>query len=227
VTTRKLNTRFAVASSIATAAMIATAAEAAGAELIAYWHFNDYPSFSVPPNPTPADVGSGLIYWYWDGPIEVQGVGTDVNALPGYPGGQAVVQGSFTGEGTVIMDFVISMTGLQNLVASYATMGSEESWTLHTWHWSVDGENFTEFESAATQVNWVWQLVEIDFSSVAALNNASEVTLRLAMEDAGTSAGFTWVDNIQLNGALLPSPGVLALLGIAGSFGRARRRRTQ
>jgi hypothetical protein len=118
------------------------------------------------------------------------------------------------------------MAGMQDLVASYATMGSEASWTSHRWYWSLDGENFTEYETATTHVNWEWQLVEIDFSSVAALNNASDVTLRLVMADASSGVGFTWVDNIQMNAAILPAPGVLALLGIAGVLGRTRRRDT-
>lgn len=206
-------------------ATIGMGVENANAELIAYWHFNNLPSLTIPPNPTSADVGSGTIQWYTQGgPTEVQGLGTNLNALPGYVGPQAVVVGSFTGASRMI-DFNISMTGLQDLVVSYATMGTGESWKTHTWQWSTDGQNFTEFSSATAHVNAAWQLIVMDFSSVAALDNASQVTLRLVLNDADPTFGFTWVDNIQMNAMSIPAPGALALLGMAGLIGQTRRRR--
>lgn len=215
-----------IAGLVVSTAVIGTGAETASAELIAYWHFNNYPGLSVPPNPTPADVGSGSIRWYPEGgPIEVQGLGTNLNALPGYEGTQAVVLGAFFGTSRMV-DFDISMADMKDLTVSYATMGTPLSWKSHRWQWSLDGVNFTEAASATVNVNQAWQRITIDFSSVAALTNAAQVTLRLVLDDAVIdNVGFTWVDNFQMHGTLIPAPGVLALLGIAGMMGQTRRRR--
>jgi hypothetical protein len=64
----------------------------------------------------------------------------------------------------------------------------------------------------------------------AAANNAAEVVVRIrALVDSVNSTGSyqaggtARVDNIMINGTLVPAPGAAALVGLAGLIARRRR----
>lgn len=59
--------------------------------------------------------------------------------------------------------------------------------------------------------------------SVAAADNRSEVTFRFRSLVTAAATGSNRIDNVLINGNLIPAPGAIALLGVAALVGRRRR----
>jgi MYXO-CTERM domain-containing protein len=60
-------------------------------------------------------------------------------------------------------------------------------------------------------------------TSLAGAENASSVIVRFRSLVAGASTGSNRIDNVFINGNAVPTPGAVALLGLAGLVGRRRR----
>jgi hypothetical protein len=61
-------------------------------------------------------------------------------------------------------------------------------------------------------------------SAAAAAANQADVIFRLTCDAAPSSTGGTnRIDNVFIEGTVIPAPGALALLGLAGLAGRRRR----
>jgi len=55
--------------------------------------------------------------------------------------------------------------------------------------------------------------------------NASELLVRFRSTVGGASTGSNRIDNVSISGDLIPAPGAIALLAVAGLTGGTRRRR--
>lgn len=203
---------------------------AAQADLLAYWNFNTFdPGTDTVIN---ADAGSGTVDLSgWGGGVQ-NFAGTTENALFGdesgaslsLQGGDNLGGGVFAGNGTWI-DVNISMSNYQDLIVSFATRGTGTGFDTGTWSWSTDGTSFTTVPGVNTaSQSSSWSVPVVDFSSFAALNDAANVTLRYTLDGASSSSGNNRIDNLQVNATLIPAPGALALLGVAGLIGVRRRR---
>lgn len=212
---KKFATIAAVASSLAFAA-------AAQADLVAYWNFNDIDTGA---DTFAADAGSGTVdVSAFGGNVQNFG-GTEENALFGdEAGGSLSLQGGAdqAGNGTWI-DIIVSTSGLQDVVLSYAGRGTGTGFNNNQVSYSTDGQSFTDFGDAYDSTHSSFELYEFDFGS--ALDDASEVTLRITFDGSTSSAGNNRIDNLQVNASVIPAPGALALLGVAGVIAGGRRRR--
>lgn len=211
------------------AAVVGAAAFAmnANADLVACWNFNSYAGGS---SSIAADQGSGTLNLsMWGGPLASTS-GTTMNAMPGDPAGNALQLQRGNpgpgGNGTPI-EFVFSMSGFQDLTVSFATVivgNFAHAFTTGSWEWSIDGISFNAIAGNTAATSMSWEMHTVDLSSIAALNDATTVTLRYTLDGAGHQNGRVALDNVQLNASLIPAPGALALLGVAAFVGVRRRR---
>ncbi len=79
------------------------------------------------------------------------------------------------------------------------------------------GTNTTSWNATTYQVAF-------DMSMAAAgANNSSSVLFRFSSKVTAAAAGTSRIDNIVVSGNMVPAPGALALLGVAGLLSRRRR----
>lgn len=143
--------------------------------------------------------------------------------------------------------FALSTVGYDNLLITWDQRHSNTSSRFAQFQYSLDGSNFTSAGLAgnglfeATLGGDVWYNSRtVDLSSiVGAANNANFAFRVVAVFDpalgnaysASTAASSyaatgTWrFDMVTVNGTLIPAPGALALLAMAGMIGTRRSRR--
>lgn len=209
------------------ASSLAFASAATADTLIAYWNFNDFDTSDAN---IAADAGSGnLNMTGWGGPVQSFAGSTENALFDDEAGGSLSLQGGsptdgiFPGNNTFI-DFEISMAGFQDLEISYWTRRTGTGFDSNQWSYSINGVDFIDFgpeidpdSSTAGEV--------IVMPTLTGANDAASVTLRYTLDGATSNSGNNRIDNVQINATLIPAPGALALLGLAGAIGTTRRRR--
>jgi hypothetical protein len=215
-----------VALSAFTAAVVTASANA---ELVSYWNFN---SMVAAPNTATvinADQGAGTIYAdgtngssIWTSTVTNPQItsfaGSTLNALGADVAGQALALANSSANGFSLV-FAFSMTGFTDLTVSYATRGTSTGFNSQAWAWSTDGSTFTDFQTV-TGTN-VTTFFTTTLNALNALDNASTAFLRVTFTGASSATGNNRMDNVQFNA--VPTPGAIALLGLAGLAGRRRR----
>jgi hypothetical protein len=183
-------------------------AKDAGADLIAYWHFNTYDGDATT---IAADVGVGTITitGFSAGDLD-NFLGTTVNAIPPTPAGTSLSLKNDANNGD-FLTVSFSMTGLRDLVLTYATQRSSTGFNSNQWAYSTNNVTFTNFGSPVVPPS-SFGLVTLDLSSVSSLNNATTVFLRYTFNGATSSSGNNRIDNVQLNAQAIPEPRASTLL---------------
>lgn len=97
--------------------------------------------------------------------------------------------------------FKISTTGYQGLALSYDTRGTNTGFTTHVWSYSTDGTNFTTQSTIDGRTNTTFSNQTVDFSSIIALNNQSNVYIKLTVSGA-TGTGNNRLDNINFTASV-------------------------
>ncbi|MSR69972.1 MAG: hypothetical protein EXS17_06475 [Phycisphaerales bacterium] len=131
-------------------------------------------------------------------------------ATTGYEGVSISWDQTRSSTGPSTFELVMSTNGgssWSTLVASYAVVqaGAAGSNTLS---WSPTGAYQTAFTTTA---------------SAAGAANAGNVIFRMRSLVTTTAAGTNRIDNVVVSGNMVPAPGAIALLGLAGLIGRRRR----
>lgn len=101
---------------------------------------------------------------------------------------------------------------------------------------SIDGVNWTTVTSytvlqsggGGAPATWSSTTYNPLYTSTQALvgaENATELRIRFRSTVTAAATGSNRIDNVSISGELIPGPGALALLGVAGLTGAARRRR--
>lgn len=201
--------------------------------LVAGWNFNDATSQTTLLS---TSHGNGTLSTNWSTALG-NFAGSSINTFSGDIIGRdvAFTNGGATGspanEG-LWLQFALNTTNLENLILTYAGRTTVTGMRDLSWSYSTDGTSFTPF----TLVDHVdlfgagnYGLVEVDFSSVAALNNQDAIFIRGTLttqidQSAPTSPGSTRFDNIQFNATAIPEPGTLALIGMSALVLYFRRR---
>ena len=152
-------------------------------------------------------------------------VTTSPAALAIVGGAASVPAGTFGANGKAMV-FKFSMSGFSNLAVSYAVQRTASGFSTQQWDYSTDG---TTWSSAAT-ITGIGASFAGGTTNVAStlgvasgLDNAATAYMRVTFTGATSATGNNRMDNFQFNATVLPAPGAVALIGLAGLVARRRR----
>lgn len=202
------------------------ASQAAQADELAVWNFNDS-NLNV-------DHGSGTLTTNIISTNVSFAAGTTNNARQGDIAGQALsLQG---GTGTANngrnLTFNVSTLGFSNILVSFATQGTSTGFNSNQFQYSLDGVSFIDFGSPYIPAT-AFGAVPLVFSlaAIVGLNDNPNAAFRIVFNGASSSTGNNRIDNIVVEGtstesATIPEPtSVLLLLSGLGGIYKIRRRR--
>ena len=212
--------------------LIAAFAPRANAQLIAYFNFEGPPTPPFPVNlgsqVPPGAVNTTIVTNYNPNNMSAE-PGLPLNVAPGDPDLNLVAMGLRNTDGNDPANFDIQLFSaqgfFQNMTLSFATNGNGNGFTSVQLSYSTNGgATFT-----AGPIALLTQQPQIVSLAVpVGANNAPLLVLRFDFS-GGQSSGNdiqTRVDNIQINGTIVPEPATIAggLLGVLGLCWFQRRR---
>jgi len=127
------------------------------------------------------------------------------------------------------MVFKFSMAGFSNLSMSYATQRTSTGFNSQVLEYSVDGVNWSSIgannsiQSSFSALSTPPGVATV-FGGISGLDNASDAYVRMRLTGATGSTGNNRFDNFIFSADVIPAPGAIALLGVAGLVGVRRRR---
>lgn len=208
--------------------ILAAAAEAARADELAVWNFNDS-NLNV-------DRGNGTLTSNLIVANILFAAGTTNNARQADIAGQALSLQGGTGvanNGRNIT-FNVSTLGFSNIVVSFATQGTSTGFNSNQFQYSLDGINFIDFGPPYVPLSAFGSLpVVFTLSSILGLNNNPTAAFRIVFNGATSSTGTNRIDNFVIEGtavdtnSTIPEPmtAVLLLTGLGGLY-KFRKKRT-
>ena len=178
---------------------------------LAYFSFNSLSSDAAVPTVIAADEGMiSTAALYMDGtngssawPSGALGnfSGNTTNALPGYAAGRDLaLQSNASNQLSVV--FKLSTTGYQGLVLTYAFKRTAQGHNSCIWSYSTDGVNFTNLPVPSDQPYTGaidYRLETVDMSGVTALNDQTDVYLKLYVDGCNGENSRIRMDNVQFN----------------------------
>jgi len=204
------------------------ASQAARADELAVWNFNDS-NLNV-------DHGSGTLTTTINAANVSFAAGTTNNARQGDIAGQALSLQGGTGNANNgrNITFNVSTVGFSNIVVSFATQGTSTGFNSNQFQYSLDGVSFINFGSPFAPAT-AFGSVPIVFSlaAIEGLNNDPNAAFRIVLNGATSSTGNNRIDNIVVEGTTIdtaevpePTSVMLLLSGLGGLYKLKRRKRT-
>jgi len=200
--------------------------QAANADEIAIWNFND--------SDLNVDHGSGTLTSNFNVANVLFAAGTTTNARLGNPAGQALSLQGGTGNANNgrNITFAVSTAGFTNIVVSFATQGTSTGFNSNQFQYSLDGVSFVDFNPPFTPAT-AFGAVPLVFSlaAIVGLNNNPNAAFRIVFNGATSSTGNNRIDNIVVEGTsaateTIPEPtSVFLLLTGLGSLLELKRRK--
>ena len=127
------------------------------------------------------------------------------------------------------MVFAFSMSGYAGLSISYATQRTSTGFTSQVLEYSTDGVNWqliganTSIQSSFSALPSPGGVTTV-FSGITGLDGSAVAYVRMTLTGATSSSGNNRFDNFVFSADVVPAPGAMALLGVAGLLGARRRR---
>ena len=208
---------------ICAALLFFTASQAALADELAVWNFND--------SDLNVDHGSGTLTSNLNAVNLLFAAGTTNNARLGDIAGQALSLQGGTGvanNGRNIT-FNVSTVGFSNIVVSFATQGTSTGFNSNQFQYSLDGLNFIDFGPPYTPAAVFGTLpLVFTLTSIVGLNNNPNAAFRIVFNGATSSTGNNRIDNIVVEGTgeTIPEPttALLLLSGLGGLYKMRNKR---
>ena len=198
--------------------------QAAQANEIAIWNFND--------SNLTVDHGTGVLTTDFIVANVLFAAGTTNNARLGDLAGQSLSLqgGSSTANNGRQLTFNVSTLGFSNIVVSFATQGTSTGFNLNQFQYSLDGITFVNFGAAYIPAT-AFGTVPLVFTltSIAGLNDNPNAAFRIVFNGASSATGTNRIDNFVVEGSPsgVPEPATAALLlsGLSGLYGLRKKRR--
>ena len=204
--------------------LLFVASQAAKADEIAIWNFNDSNLL--------VDHGTGVLTTNFNAANILFAAGTTNNARLGNPAGLSLsLQG---GTGTANngrhITFNVSTLGFTDIVVSFATQGTSTGFNSNQFQYSLDGTTFVDFGPPYTPASAFGSVpVVFTLSSIVGLNDNANAAFRIVFNGASSATGTNRIDNFVVEGSPSgvpePATAVLLLSGLSGLYGLRRRRR--
>jgi hypothetical protein len=203
------------------------ASQAAVADELAVWNFND--------SDLNVDHGSGTLTSNLNVVNILFAAGTTNNARLGDIAGQALSLqgGTSTANNGRNLTFNVSTAGFTNIIVSFATQGTSTGFNSNQFQYSLDGINFIDFGSPYVPATAFGTLpLVFSLASIAGLNDNPNAAFRIVFNGASSATGTNRIDNIVVEGTSAPTSSipepttaVLLLSGLGGFYKMRRRRR--
>jgi len=208
--------------------LFVAASQAAMADELAVWNFND--------SNLTVDHGSGTLTTSINAANVLFAAGTTNNARQGDIAGQALSLqgGSSTANNGRNITFNVSTLGFSDIVVSFATQGTSTGFNSNQFQYTLDGVSFIDFGSPYIPAT-AFGSVPLIFSlaAIAGLNDNPNAAFRIVFNGASSATGTNRLDNIVVEGTTLPTgeipepASVLLLASGLGGLYKIRRRRKQ
>jgi hypothetical protein len=198
--------------------------QAAQANEIAIWNFNDSNLI--------VDHGMGVVTTDIIAANILFAAGTTNNARLGNPAGQALSLqgGSGTANNGRHITFNVSTLGFSNIVVSFATQGSSTGFNNNQFQYSLDGITFVNFGPAYTPATAFGSVpLVFTLTSIAGLNDNANAAFRIVFNGASSATGTNRIDNFVVEGSPSgvpePTTAILLVSGLSGLYGLRKRRK--
>ncbi len=215
---------------IAAPLCLATSAHAVN---LAYWNFNTNTTGTnngASYSPTSGTASLNLVGWTTTGTSGITSFGgTTLNALNSDAAGQALALqgGTTTGTpnngATMVLNF--STSGFEDVILSFATQRTSTGFNSNQVEYSTDGTNYTAFGSPYVPAS-SFSVQTFDLSAISAIENQSNVWIKVTFGGASANTGNNRIDNIQVNATeVVPEPATMTILAGAAAMAAMRRRK--
>ena len=203
------------------------ASQAALADELAIWNFND--------SDLNVDHGSGTFTSSINAANILFAAGTTNNARQGDAAGQALSLQGGTGNANNgrNLTFNVSTVGFSNILVSFATQGTSTGFNSNQFQYSLDGITFQDFGAPYAPATAFGSLpLVFSLAAIVGLNNNPNAAFRIVFNGATSSTGNNRIDNIVVEGtgasATVPEPTTVMLLlsGLGGLHGWRRKNKS-
>ncbi len=227
-------------SSLLISSVVVAISGTASAAVVTQWTFN---SSNAALTLTPY-IGTGTASYVGGTAANTTGISsgwvddtTAVSPVLNYRWTMTTFPAASAASGTAGAQFAVSTTGFENVVISFGLRNSNTASKYAQLQYSTNGTNFTNFGDVIEGTGDLFTSVSRDLSSLTTTDNNSSFAFRVVSVFApGTSAyaaskstrtygggGTYGFDLGTVSGTAIPSPGAVALLGLAGLIARRRR----
>ena len=194
------------------------ASQAAVADELAVWNFND--------SDLNVDHGSGTLTSNLNVANILFAAGSTNNARLGDPAGQALsLQGGTSNANNGRnLTFNVSTAGFSNIIVSFATQGTSTGFNSNQFQYSLDGLSFVNFGAPFTPAS-AFGSAPLVFSlvGIVGLNDNPNAAFRIVFNGASSSTGTNRIDNFVVEGTPSgvpePASAILLVSGLSGLYG--------